>query len=195
MTLLRLAIPMLLLVQPTATPALDQLQERLEALPEALIDGKSGGMPALVAKARAGWAKAKPEVLKHIPEAEAGAIDRTFALMPTMKPREQALAALDLSGRLSRFQAPSPKQTLLQADRVAMLGWCHVDAGLWESLPEVDQAFKPIIEGDQGRHAAAVTRVQAALKRLDASARKRQAVGAKKALGELLDLVDVFEKP
>jgi molecular chaperone GrpE (heat shock protein) len=56
-------------------------------------------------------------------------------------------------------------------------------------------AFQPVIDGDQGRHTLATVGVQEALKRLQESQKKNQASGVKKALKDLLNLVDVLEKP
>ena len=193
---LLIALPALVAQAPVAAPqAFDQLQELLEAIPEALIDGKRGAMPGLVGKAKAGWDHAKPGLRKAMPEPEIIAIDRQLKAMRTMKPREQAVGALGISGTLSRFQVKSRQQELLQADRTAMLAWCLVDAGQVERLPGVAAAFKPLIEQDKGQHTLAVLGVQEALKRLQDSQQKRQAAGAKQALKDLLELVDVFEQP
>lgn len=192
-----LLAPPALVAQPTAAAPklLDHLQELLEAVPEALIDGKRGAMRGLVEKAKTEWDRARPEVRKAMPEPEIIAIDRQLKAMRTMKPREQAVGALGISGTLSRFQARSHQQDLLMADRTTMLAWCMVDAGQMERLPGVAEAFKPLIDQDKGQHTLAVVQVQEALRRLQESQQKRNAAGAKKALKELLDLVDVIEKP
>ena len=196
MPLLLIAPPALVAQSPAAAPqAFDQLQELLEAIPEALIDGKREVMRGLVGKAKAGWDRAKPDLRKAMPEPEIVAIDRQLKAMSLMKPLEQAVGALGISGTLSRFQARSLQQDLLQADRTAMLAWCTVAAGQFEHLPGVAAAFKPLIDQDKGQHALAVIGVQEALKRLQDSQQKRHAAGAKKALKDLLELVDVFEKP
>lgn len=195
MPLLLITPPALVAPAAAAPQALDQLQELFEAIPEALIDGKRRAMRGLVAKARAGWDRAKPDLRKAMPEPEIIAIDRQLKAMPAMKPREQAVGALGISSTLSRFQARSRQQELLHADRTAMLAWCSVDAGLWERLPRVAEAFQPLIGQDKGQHTLAVAGVQDALKRLQASQQKRHAASAKKAVKDLLDLVDVLEKP
>lgn len=192
--MLLLAPPALTAQAPVASPTLDPLQELLEAIPEALIDGRPGSIRTLVAKARAGWEKARPELRTLVPEAERTFIDKQLKAMQTMKPREQAVGALGISSTLSRFQPRSRKQDLLQADRAAMLAWCGVDAGQW-NLPGVAEAFKPVLDQDNGQHTLAVIGVQGALKRLQESQQKHQAAGAKKALKELLGFVDAFEKP
>ncbi len=196
MPLLMLVVPALVVVQaPPAAQSLDQLQELLEAIPEALIDGKHSAMGGLVAKARAGWDKAKPGLQKAVPDAEMGFIDKQLKAMLKMKPREQAVGALGISGTLSRFQGRSRHQDLLQADRTTMLAWCDVDAGQWASLPGVAGVFQPLLDQDKGQHALAVLGIQDALKRLQDSQQERQAVSAKKALKNLLDFIDVLEKP
>jgi hypothetical protein len=165
------------------------------AIPAALINEKRSAMRGLVAKAKAGWDRSKPELRKAMPEPELIAIDRQLKAMRTMKPNEQAVGALGISGTLSRFQPRSHQQDLLQADRTTMLAWCTVDAGQLERLPGVAAAFQPLIDQDKGRHALAVVGVQEALKRLQDSQQKRQPAKAKKALKELLAFVDVLEKP
>jgi hypothetical protein len=176
---------------------MDQVQVLLAAIPEALIAGKRTSMPGLVAKAKAAWDQAKPGFQKAnlMPEADVTFIDRQLKAMLKMKPREQAVGALGISSTLGRYQGRSHKQELLQADRVVMLTWCSVDAGQWAPLPGVADVFKPLLEQDKGQHTLAVIGVQDALKRLDEGVKKKQAVAAKKALKDLMALVDVLEKP
>jgi len=187
----------LVMAQSPAAQPMDQVQDLLEAIPEALIAGKRAAMPGLVVKAKAGWERAKPEILKThtMPEADVTFIDRQLKAMLKMKPREQAVGALGISSTLSRFQGRSRKQDLLQADRVVMMTWCSVDAGQWAPLPGVADVFRTLVEQDNGQHTLAVIGVQDALKRLQESVQKRQAVGAKKALRDLMSFVDVLEKP
>jgi len=197
MPLLLVALPAL--VAPAQTPTvpqtMDLLQEQLEAIPEAFIKGKSSAMPGLVAQADESWNRAKPALAKTVPTAEATAIDRQLQSMKKMKPREQAVGALGVSSLLSQFQPRSRQQDQLQADRTTMMAWCVVDSGELTRLPGVETAFKPLIDKDNGQHTVAVLAVQDALKRLQASQQKRQAAGMKKALRDLLDLLDVLEKP
>ena len=188
-------LPALVAQAPSAPTSMDRLQDLLEAIPEAVIEGKTGQLKGLLAKARTGWDQAKPELRKTIPEAEATFIDRQFKAMEKMSPREKAAGALGISATLSRFQPRSPKQDLLQADRTAMLAWCSVDAGLWQQIPRVAEAFKPVLDQDKGRHALAVASANEALQRFQTAITKKQAPAAKKALKDLLALVDVFEKP
>jgi len=197
MPLLFLAVPALVAVQaPAPTPkAVDRIQDLFEAIPTAFIDGKRGAMPGLVAKAKAGWEQARPELLKALGEAEAAAIDRQVGAMVKMTPREQAVGALGVSTALSRIQGKSRQQDLLNADRTAMLAWCLVDSGQLNPLPAVVEAFRPVIHGDNGRHGLVILAVQEALNRLQESQQKNQAAGAKKALKDLLKLVDALEKP
>jgi hypothetical protein len=165
------------------------------AIPEALVNGKRSAMGGLVAKALSGWNAAKPELAKAIPESERTFIDRQLKAMQKMKPREQAVGALGISSALSRYQVRSRKQELLHANRTIMLAWCGVDGGQWEPMPNVDQAFQPVLSQDNGQHTVAVLSVQEALTRFEQSRRKHQAEGAKKALKDLLGLTGVFEKP
>ncbi|MDR3683210.1 MAG: hypothetical protein P4L11_05725 [Geothrix sp.] len=195
MPLIPFLVPALVATQaPVAPQAFDRFQELLEAIPQALINGRTASMRGLVAKAKAGWDQARPEIRKAMPEPEATFIDRQLASMKKMRPVEQAMGALGISSTLSRFQPRSRKQDLLQVDRLAMAAWCSVDSGQWEPFPNVAAGFKPLIDQDKGQHTLTLINVQAALKRLDESHKKRQAVGAKKALKELLSLVDALEK-
>jgi hypothetical protein len=195
MPLILLALPALVAQAPAAPPAIDRVQSLMGAIPTALIEGKRSSMPGLVANAKAGWDRAKPELRKTMPEPEATFIDKQLKAMQTMKPVEQAIGALGISSTLSRFQPRSRKQDLLQVSRLAMAAWCGVDAGQWAPFPNVAEGFRPLTEQDKGQHTLVVIQVQDALKRLDESRQKRQAAGAKKALKELLNLVDMFEKP
>ena len=149
-------------------------------------------MRGLVAKATARWEQAKPELRKTIPEPEMTFIDRQLKAMLRMKPQEQAMGALGIATTLSRFQPRSHKQDLLQVGRLIMAAWTGVDAGQWAPFPNVAAGFKPLIDQDNGQHTLIVLKVQDALKRLDVSHQKHQAVGTKKALKELLNLVDVL---
>ena len=109
----------------------------MRAIPLALINEKRGAMRGLVAKAKAGWAQAKPELLRTIPEPEAAFIDRQFKAMLTMKPNEQAIGAIGIASTLSRFQPHSHKQDLLQVSRLIMAAWTGVDAGQWAPFPNM----------------------------------------------------------
>ncbi len=196
MPLIFLALPALLAVQaPSPAPSLDQVQQLIMAIPTALTNEKRGSMRGLVAKAKAGWEQAKPGLLKTIPEPEAAFIDKQLKAMLKMKPQEQAIGAIGISTTLSRFQPRSRKQDLLQAGRLVLAAWTGADAGQWEPFPNVATGFKPLISQDNGQHTLAFIQVQDALKRLEESHQKHQVASAKKALKELLSLVDVLEKP
>ncbi|HEX7554755.1 MAG TPA: hypothetical protein VF378_14470, partial [Geothrix sp.] len=194
MPLLLLVLPALVAAQTPPTPLpIEHVQDLMRAIPVALIDGKRGAMRGLVLKARAGWEQAKPELRKTLPEPEVAFIDKQLKAMEKMKPAEQGIGALGLSSTLSRFQARSRKQDLLQLGRLVMAAWCGVDAGQWEPFPNVEQGFKTLLEQDGGQHTLAGVSVQEALKRLQAGRKKHQAADTKKALKELLSLVDLFE--
>ena len=196
MPLILLALPALVATQASSAPqSIDQVQDLVGAIPMALINEKRGAMRGLVAKAKAGWAQARPELLKTIPEPEAAFIDRQFKAMLTMKPNEQAIGAIGIASTLSRFQPRSRKQDLLQMGRLIMAAWTGVDAGQWAPFPDVAGGFKPLIDQDNGQHTLALINVQDALKRLEEGRQKRQGPAVKKALKDLLNLVDVLEKP
>ena len=111
MPLILLALPALVATQASSAPqSIDQVQDLVGAIPMALINEKRGAMRGLVAKAKAGWEQAKPELSKTIPEPEATFIDRQFKSMLRMKPNEQAIGAIGISSTLSRFQPRSRKQ-------------------------------------------------------------------------------------
>ena len=196
MPLLLLALPALVVQAPAPTvKPVDRVQGLFEAITEAFIEGKRGAMAGLVAAGKAGWEQARPDLLKALGEAEAVAIDRQVKAMAKMTPREQAVGALGVSKALSRLQGKSRQQELRHAHRTAMLAWCLVDSGQLNPLPGVAGAFQPVIDGDKGSHTLAVMSVQESLKRLQESQQRQQAGGAKKALKDLLKLVDVLEKP
>lgn len=196
MPLLLLVLPALVAQAPAPTAkSVDRVQELFKAVPEAFIEGKRGAMPGLVAAGKAGWEQARPELLRALGEAEAVAIDRQVKAMAKMSPRGQAVGALGISKALSRIQSRSRQLDLAHAERTTMLAWCLVDSGQLKTLPAVAGAFQPVIDGDQGRHTLATVGVQEALKRLQESQKKNQAGGVKKALKDLLNLVDVLEKP
>lgn len=194
MPLLLLVLPALVAAQaPPAPLPIEHVQDLLRAIPVALVDGKRGAMRGLVAKARAGWQQAKPGLRKTVPAAEAAFIDKQLKAMEKMKPAEQGIGALGIASTLSRFQARSRKQELLQVGRLVMAAWCGVDAKQWEPFPNVEQGFKTILEQDAGKHTLAGMSVQEALKRLQEGRQKHDAADTKKALKELLGLVDLFE--
>ncbi len=195
MSPLLLAMPALVVQATPAAPSLDQLQVLFKAIPVALVEGKQGSMRGQVATAKAAWDQAKPGLRKSMPEPEATAIERQLKAMQKMKPREQAVGALGIFNMLSRYQGKSRKQELLQAQRVVLSAWCGVDGGQWEPFPNVAEAFKPILDQDNGAHALAALGVQDGLKRLQESRSKRQASAAKKALKDLLGFTDLFAKP
>ena len=195
MPLLLFVLPALVAQVAPAAPSMDQLQELLKAVPVALVDGKGGAMRGQVAKVKAAWDQARPEIRKALPEPEITFIDKQLKAMQKMKPREQALGALGISSTLSRFQGRSRKQDLLQAERLVLAAWCGVDGGQWEPFPNVAEGFKPILQQDNGAHALAVVGVQDGLKRLQESLQKRQAAVAKKALKDLLASAEVIAKP
>jgi len=196
MSLFSLALPALVVLQaPSSMPSLDQVQRLVNAIPEALIHGKRGEMRGLVAKAKAGWEQAKPEVRKTMPETEIAFIDRQLKAMHKMRPVEQAAGALGISSTLSRFQPRSRRQDLLQVDRIIQSAWCAVDSGHWEPFPNVAAAVHALVDQDKGEHTLVVLKMQESLKALEASQPKHQAAATKKALSELMNQVSLFEKP
>jgi hypothetical protein len=196
MPLLLLTLPALVATQlPAASPALDQVQALVGAIPAALLQEKRRAMPGLVVKAKAGWEQARPSLLKIIPGPDATFIDKQFKAMLKMKPPEQAIGAIGISSTLSRFQPRSRKQDLLQVDRLIMAAWTGVDAKQWEPFPNVAAGFKPLIDQDNGQHTLTLIKVKEALKQLDESHKKHQGAEVKKLLKELLNLADLLEKP
>lgn len=192
--------PCLLLIVPAqvASPVgaqpLDQVQALVGAIPEAFVQGRAREVRGLVARAKAGWERARPELRGTLPEAELLFIDRQLKAMQAMKPREQAVGALGIAGTLDRHQGRTRVLELRQAERAALLAWCNVDAGMWEALPRVKEAFQPVLDQDRGAHPRAVAGTQEALKRLQAAQGKRRAPEAKQALRELVDLAKAFGK-
>lgn len=196
MPLISLLLPALVAAQPSPAPQpLDQVQRLMGAIPEALVNGKRSDVRGLVAKAKAGWEQAKPEARKAMPEAEITFIDRQLKAMQKMRPVEQAVGALGISSTLARFQPRSHRQDLLQVERLIESAWCAADSGHWDPFPNVAAAVGSLIDQDQGQHTLVVVRMQEALKALEASHPKHQAATTKKALKELLGLVDLLGKP
>jgi hypothetical protein len=195
MPLIFLLMPALVATQPSGPQSIDQVQDLVGAIPVALINEKRGAMHRLVVKAKAGWEKAKPELRKTIPEPDVTFIDRQFRAMLNMQPQEQSMGAIGIASTLSRFQPHSSKQDLLQVSRLIMAAWTVIDAGQWGPFPNVAAGFQPLIDQDNGQHTMALINVQDALKRLEESRQKHQSAGIKKALKDLLNLVDVIGKP
>jgi hypothetical protein len=189
-----LALPALVAQAPSTSQALDPLQDLLRSIPIALAEGKPASVKGQVVKAKAAWEQIKPSLGKSLPEPETTFIDRQLAAMQKMKPREQAMGAIGISTTLSRYQGKTRKQELLQAQRTALAAWCGVDSGHWDPFPGVGEAFRPIMEKDNGAHAMVVIGIQGTLKRLQESRQKHQAAATKKALKELVSFVDVLGK-
>lgn len=195
MLLLMLAPPAQAQVAPAAMKPIEALLETLEGVPEALIDNKAARIPALIMRVKTQWERSKAQIAASIPGLDAESITKNIANMGTQKPHEQAESALELSAVLSRHVPASRSMQLLDADRTGMLAWCRVDAGRWTEIPSVADAFKPLLDGDQGKHSKAVSEIQVELGRFQEEQAQKSTAKAKHTLQKLLDLIDVLEKP
>ena len=187
-----LLIPALLAQAPAAPQPLDQVQALLATIPQAVIEGRPAETKALLEKARAGWAQARPG-LKAVPEAEAGFVDRQLKSMQGMSPRERALGALMIGRSLAQHQPAGRVRELADADRSARIAWCNIDAGYWNQVPPVADIFRPVLQKEQGR-SLVVAAAEEALKRFAQSQKKEQAAPAKKALRDLMTQVEALQK-
>jgi hypothetical protein len=194
MILLLLPPPALVQPAPAAARAIEAFLETLEGLPEAVIDGEFPKLPALLKGIRAKWDQCRKSIALTVPERELDLIAQRLEAMAAMKPREQAEAALEVSALLSGHMPLSRNMKLLNADRAGMLAWCYVDARRWEAIPNLAEAFKPLLEGTPGRHPKVVEEIRASLERLRDDQAERSVHQTKRTLVHLLDLIDDLEK-
>jgi hypothetical protein len=194
MILMLMVPPALVQPAPGAIRALESFVETLEALPEAVIDGEFPKLPALLKAARVKWEQARKAAAPLMPERELELSAQRLEAMGAMKPREQAEAALELCALVSGHLPLTPNVKLLNADRAGMLAWCYVDARRWEAVPNLAEAFRPLLEAPHGRHQKVVEELRASLERLRDDLAERSVHQSKRTLVHLLDLLDDLEK-
>jgi hypothetical protein len=194
MILLLLTPPALVQPAPAATRAIEAFLETLEGLPEAVIDGEFPKLPALLKGIRGKWEQSRRNIALAVPEQELERVVQRLEAMGAMKPREQAEAALEVSALLSGHLPLSRNLKLLNADRAGMLAWCCVDGRRWEAIPNLAEAFKPLLDGAPGRHPKVVEEIRASLERFRDDQAERSVHQTKRTLVHLLDLIDDLEK-
>lgn len=183
------------LVQPPApSPNLaDQLAEALEAAPEALTDRRPARVPGAKARALALWARHREAIAGTLPEADRAAFAKAMEALAPTAGDEAGLAALDAMALLEHHLPEGRPRWLAAADREGMRTWILLGQGS-SNIPDLEAAFQPLMAHDEGHHPQAVARTRAELTRFREAFRNRKVQEAQKAVGVLLDLVDVFEK-
>ena len=151
---------------PATTKLIEGLLETLEGIPEAFIEGTPAVLPELLRKLKGQWEAARKPLAAAFPAGEIEAIGQRLAALPSLRPHEQAESALEASALLAGRAAPCRAIFLENADRVTMLAWCRVDARRWDAIPDVAEAFRPLLEGEGGRHRETVEDIRASLERL-----------------------------
>jgi len=187
--------PAALQTAPVATLPIEALLKTLNGIPQAYIEGESGKIPGILNQTRAQWEQSKKDIAIAIPGHEVELINLSLNNMGALKPRDQAELALEVSAHLITHVSPTRETQVLGAASKTMLAWCRVDAGRWSEIPNVAEAFKPVVDEDQGRHLIAVKDIQVALDQLQVDLEQKSAPNAKKTLKRLLDLVAMLEKP
>lgn len=195
MLLLSLTPPVHVQQQSPTSNVIENLMETLEGIPEAFIDGKPSSIPSIVLKARSQWDHSEAKIVSINPRLDVAFVKNQFSAMNTSNPREKAEAALSLSQKLILYVPTSRAMQMLAADQAGMLAWCRVDAGRWAEIPNVSDAFKPLMDGDLGKHPKAIKEIQASLLQLQIEQAQKATTRAKRILQKLLDLIDVLEKP
>jgi hypothetical protein len=181
--------------QSPTSNVIEGLLETLEGIPEAFIDGKSSRIASIIIKARTQWDHSEAKIVSNNPGLDVAFVKKQFSAMNSPKPREQAEAALSLSQKLILNVPTSRAMQMLNADQTGMLAWCRVDGGRWAEIPNVSDAFKPLVDGDLGKHPKAIKEIQASLAQLQIEQAQKATLKAKRILQKLLDLIDVLEKP
>jgi hypothetical protein len=190
MLVLLLAPPAVVQTMPATTKLIEALMEALEGVPAAFIEGTPAQLPDLLRKLKVQWEGARRQLATVMPAADLDSFGQRLAGLAALRPPEQAEAALDLSGLLASRATPCRAIQLLNAERITMLAWCRVDARRWDALPNLAEAFRPVLDSDGGRHPEAVDDIRASLERLRADRAEKSIVSVKRTLGHLIDLLD-----
>ncbi len=182
-------------VQPAPLPPKggSVLLEALEAIPQAYIEGREGDLHGHILDAKRHWELVRKAHV--VPEGEVAHFDQTLEALPAQKPRLQAEAALMLAGIVSAQMRPCRAKACLGAELATMLAWCRVESRNWETVPNVAEAFHPLVESSSARHPVAARQVMDCLAALQENLSTRSVTGAKRDLRELLSLVERLEKP
>lgn len=179
---------------PALPKPLESFLEALSLIPEAFIDGRDDRMSAALARVKKQWEPLRPQLAATLPPHSLETANQRLGELGNLKPRLQAEAALEVSTLLAAPYATTRTTLLMTAERVAMLAWCRVEAEHWETLPKVDEALKPVLEGDHGRHPRTVQGIQATLEELRQTLGVKGISRSKRTLERLLDELDAMEK-
>ena len=183
------------LVQPHPADAklLHAFSEALEGAPEALTDRRPARAHSAALKAVALWDRNRGALLAALPASDQDALVKAMDRLRHAQGDEAGFAALDAMEILERRLPEGRLQWLAAADRLGMRGWILLSEGKTE-LPNLDAAFRALMDNDGGKHAAAVAKTKVELERYHGALDKHELPVAQKAVGVLLDLVDDFEK-
>ncbi len=188
------APPAFVQTPPAPRNTLDALAEALEGAPEALTDRRPARVLAEAAKALAHWDRQRAGILAALPPADRAAFTGALDRLRAARGDEAGLAALDALALLERRLPEGRPRWLAAADRLGMRAWILLGEGRTE-VPDLAEAFQPLLAHDGGGHPAAVARTRAELARFDAARARKDLPAAQSAAGVLLDLVDAFERP
>lgn len=183
------------LVQARAADAklLHAFSEALEGAPEALTDRRPARARSEAAKAVALWDRKRAALLAALPAPGQDALVKAMDRLRSAKGDEAGFSALDAMEILERRLPEGRLQWLAAADRLGMRAWILLGEG-HAAIPDLDAAFKDLMDRDAGKHSAAVAKTRIELERLHAALAKQDLPAAQKAVGVLLDRVDDFEK-
>ena len=169
--------------------------EALEGVSESLTDGKPARQLKAISTAMAAWDKHKATLVANLSPADQVKLQEAFRALNSKSGIGAAEAALDASDLLAA-RLPADRNTRLgAADRACMRAWVRVEAARWEAVPDLHAAFKTFLDQDAKKYSLTLKKVKTALAAFHAGLSAHDAVGAKKATADLLELVDALEKP
>ncbi len=193
---------MLLLVPPGITTeaaaplkAIGIVLEVLEGVSESITSRTPAKQSKAISSALAAWDKHKAALLAALPTEDQTRLQNAFSVLKSTSGLRAAEAALDASDLLA-VRLPADRTARLgAADRACMRAWVRVEAARWDSVPDLQAAFKPFLDQDTKNYGPALKKVETALAAFHVGHSAHDAVAAKKAATELLELVDALEKP
>ena len=171
------------------TPAIEALQAQLKGVAEVFLGGQRGAMKGRIAEVRKGWSQSQAELRKVFSDAEVQAGEQQLKALDAMKPAEQAAGALAMASSLARTRPAGRATEAAKADLLVMLAWCHLEAGQWGRMPQMDLALKPLLAQDKGDQPLVMISLKDAARRVQAAQPKKDGPAARKALKELRGLL------
>jgi hypothetical protein len=190
-----LLVPAAFQTAPPVPKSLEPLLEALDAIPGAFIDGRDERIQNLICKARKHWEPLKAQGVAGVPAHDLDLAGQRLLEMANLRPRHQAEAALEMATLLSVHFAAGRLQIVQACERTAMLAWCRVEAGRWDTLPDLPKALAPVLEGDHGGHRRAFRQIQAGLADWKEATAARSVSAAKRTLEGILDDLEALERP